>query len=147
LRILLGKFHREEIMKTNGRSFLLAAAAIVACALLAGAPASAQGVKIGILNDQSGGMRVRIRGRDLKSRSCLLALTTAHGSKLHRHEETIHTRLPPASPAVYARRSILIPIENPILAVLARQRAGDRDRTTIPVDAIVVGVPVDLAGR
>src|SRR5271155_3159903 len=41
-------------MKTSERSILLAAAAIVASALLAGASASAQGVKIGILNDQSG---------------------------------------------------------------------------------------------
>jgi branched-chain amino acid transport system substrate-binding protein len=32
----------------------LASAAVVACALVASAPASAQGVKIGILNDQSG---------------------------------------------------------------------------------------------
>jgi branched-chain amino acid transport system substrate-binding protein len=36
------------------RMIQLASAAIVACALIAGAPASAQGVKIGILNDQSG---------------------------------------------------------------------------------------------
>ena len=41
-------------MKTNARSFLLAVAAFAACALIAGAPAWAQGVKIGILNDQSG---------------------------------------------------------------------------------------------
>ena len=41
-------------MKTNARSFLLAARRFAACALLAGAPASAQGVKIGVLNDQSG---------------------------------------------------------------------------------------------
>src|SRR5271168_3642281 len=41
-------------MKTSGRSILLTFAAIAACGLLAGAPASAQGVKIGILNDQSG---------------------------------------------------------------------------------------------
>src|ERR1700722_8562374 len=45
---------RGEIMKTNARSFLLAVAAFAACALIAGAPAWAQGVKIGILNDQSG---------------------------------------------------------------------------------------------
>ena len=38
----------------NVRIIQLASAAIAACVLLAGAPASAQGVKIGILNDQSG---------------------------------------------------------------------------------------------
>jgi branched-chain amino acid transport system substrate-binding protein len=38
----------------NARMIQLASAAIAACAMLVGAPASAQGVKIGILNDQSG---------------------------------------------------------------------------------------------
>ena len=38
----------------NVRIVRLASAAIAACALLASAPASAQGVKIGVLNDQSG---------------------------------------------------------------------------------------------
>jgi branched-chain amino acid transport system substrate-binding protein len=41
-------------MKTSGRSFLLAVAAVVACALITSAPALAQGVKIGVLADQSG---------------------------------------------------------------------------------------------
>ena len=41
-------------MIRNVRIIQLASAAIAACGLLAGAPASAQGVKIGILNDQSG---------------------------------------------------------------------------------------------
>ena len=41
-------------MKTSAREFLLGAAAVAACALLVGAPASAQGAKIGVLNDQSG---------------------------------------------------------------------------------------------
>jgi branched-chain amino acid transport system substrate-binding protein len=38
----------------QGRTTQLASAAVVACALYAGAPASAQGVKVGVLNDQSG---------------------------------------------------------------------------------------------
>jgi branched-chain amino acid transport system substrate-binding protein len=38
----------------NGRLTPLAAVAVAACSVLAGAPASAQGVKIGVLNDQSG---------------------------------------------------------------------------------------------
>ena len=38
----------------KARIIQLASAAIAACALLAGAPAWAQGVKIGVLNDQSG---------------------------------------------------------------------------------------------
>jgi branched-chain amino acid transport system substrate-binding protein len=38
----------------NVRLIQLASAAIAACGMLASAPASAQGVKIGILNDQSG---------------------------------------------------------------------------------------------
>jgi branched-chain amino acid transport system substrate-binding protein len=42
------------MMMGNARLIQLASAAIVACALLADVPASAQGVKIGILNDQSG---------------------------------------------------------------------------------------------
>jgi hypothetical protein len=50
------------------------------------------------------------------------------------------------SPAVYARGSILIPIEDPIVAVLARERNGDRDRTTIPIYAVEIAVPVDLLG-
>jgi branched-chain amino acid transport system substrate-binding protein len=41
-------------MIRNRRTVQLAAAAIAACGMLAGAPASAQGVKIGVLNDQSG---------------------------------------------------------------------------------------------
>jgi branched-chain amino acid transport system substrate-binding protein len=41
-------------MICNVRIIQLAAAAIAACGMLAGAPASGQGVKIGILNDQSG---------------------------------------------------------------------------------------------
>jgi branched-chain amino acid transport system substrate-binding protein len=36
------------------RIIQLASAAIAACGMLAGAPASAQGVKIGVLSDQSG---------------------------------------------------------------------------------------------
>ena len=71
----------------------------------------------------------------------------ARGSKRHRHEETIDARLAAAPPAVYARRSIFIPIENPIITVLAREREGDGDRAKIPVDAIVVAVPVNLVGR
>jgi branched-chain amino acid transport system substrate-binding protein len=49
-----GETNREENMIGEVRMIQLASAAIVACALIAGAPASAQGVKIGILNDQSG---------------------------------------------------------------------------------------------
>jgi branched-chain amino acid transport system substrate-binding protein len=41
-------------MICNGRIIRLASAALAACGLLASAPASAQGVKIGVLNDQSG---------------------------------------------------------------------------------------------
>ncbi len=41
-------------MICNARIIQLASAAIAACALLSSAPASAQGVKIGVLNDQSG---------------------------------------------------------------------------------------------
>jgi hypothetical protein len=71
----------------------------------------------------------------------------AQGSKRHRHEEAIDARLAAAARAIDARRSIFIPIENPIVAVLARERHGDRDRTMIPVHAVVVGVAVDLVGR
>jgi branched-chain amino acid transport system substrate-binding protein len=41
-------------MKGKSRIIQLASGAVVACALLASAPASAQAVKIGVLNDQSG---------------------------------------------------------------------------------------------
>ncbi len=41
-------------MRGQGRIIQLASAAIAACGMLAGAPASAQGVKIGVLADQSG---------------------------------------------------------------------------------------------
>ena len=41
-------------MMGHGRVFQSTSAAIVACAWLAVSPASAQGVKIGVLNDQSG---------------------------------------------------------------------------------------------
>ena len=41
-------------MKTGARSILFAAAAVAACSMLASAPSLAQGVKIGVLNDQSG---------------------------------------------------------------------------------------------
>jgi branched-chain amino acid transport system substrate-binding protein len=54
LRVLLNNFQGEEIMRTSARDILLGAAAVAACALLVGAPASAQGAKIGVLNDQSG---------------------------------------------------------------------------------------------
>ena len=53
LRVLLDKLHREEIMKISARSILLAAAAIAAGRWLM-AEASAESVKIGVLNDQSG---------------------------------------------------------------------------------------------
>jgi branched-chain amino acid transport system substrate-binding protein len=49
-----GQTHREENMMGRAMIIQSAAAAVAACALLAGAAASAQGVKIGILNDQSG---------------------------------------------------------------------------------------------
>ena len=41
-------------MFRNLRLIQLASVAIAVCGMLAGAPASAQGVKIGVLNDQSG---------------------------------------------------------------------------------------------
>jgi branched-chain amino acid transport system substrate-binding protein len=41
-------------MICNARIIQFASSAIAACALLLSAPASAQGVKIGVLNDQSG---------------------------------------------------------------------------------------------
>src|SRR5664279_3624598 len=49
------KYHVQNgnLGKANMKSGLLSAA-VVACGLLAAVPASAQGVKIGILNDQSG---------------------------------------------------------------------------------------------
>src|SRR6202522_3550688 len=46
--------NREEMMMGNARLMQLASAALAAYCLFAGASASAQGVKIGILNDQSG---------------------------------------------------------------------------------------------
>jgi branched-chain amino acid transport system substrate-binding protein len=52
--VLLDKLHREEIMKASGRSIVLAPAIIAAYGMLAVPAASAQGVKIGVLNDQSG---------------------------------------------------------------------------------------------
>lgn len=45
---------REENITGHGRIFQSASAAVVACARLAVTPASAQGVKIRVLNDQSG---------------------------------------------------------------------------------------------
>jgi branched-chain amino acid transport system substrate-binding protein len=50
----LNNLQGEEIMRRSARDILLGAAAVAACALLVGAPASAQGAKIGVLNDQSG---------------------------------------------------------------------------------------------
>jgi branched-chain amino acid transport system substrate-binding protein len=41
-------------MICNLRIIQLASAALATCSVLVGAPASAQGVKIGVLNDQSG---------------------------------------------------------------------------------------------
>jgi len=41
-------------MICNVRIIQFASSAMAACALLSSAPASAQGVKIGVLNDQSG---------------------------------------------------------------------------------------------
>jgi hypothetical protein len=69
-----------------------------------------------------------------------------HGSKRHRHEETIDARLAVTPPAVCPRRSILIPIENPIITVLARERQGDGDGTMISVDTVVIAIPMDLVG-
>ena len=46
--------NREEMMIGDARLIQLASAALGAYSLLVGATASAQGVKIGILNDQSG---------------------------------------------------------------------------------------------
>jgi hypothetical protein len=73
-------------MMGNGRLAQLASAALAACGLLAGAPASAQGVKIGILNDQSGvyadyGGKGRLRPRKWRLR-ILAAACSARRSTL-----------------------------------------------------------------
>jgi hypothetical protein len=54
--------------------------------------------------------------------SALLLPMMAHGLKRHWHEETVDARLAATPAAVYARRSIFIPIENPIITILARER-------------------------
>src|SRR5713226_2703184 len=51
----VGKYHAQnESFREANMKLRLLSAALAACGVLLAAPASAQGVKIGILNDQSG---------------------------------------------------------------------------------------------
>src|SRR5574337_610178 len=67
-----------------------------------------------------------------------LAAHRPQASKIHRREEAENTGLAPPFVGL---------VENPVLAVLARQRLADRDRPEISVDHVkIVRDPVDLIG-
>src|SRR5260370_87755 len=57
-------------------------------------------------------------------------------SEVHRHKETVDPGLAPAA---------IVPVEDPVVSILARQRLADGDATDVTVDrVIVVGCPMDL---
>jgi len=140
LRVLLDKLHREEIMKISARSILLAAAAIAACALLAGPTASGQGVKIGVLNDQSG-TYADFSGKG-SVEGAKMAIEDFGGSVLGQKIELVtadHQNKPDLASAI-ARRwydaegvDMITDLNNSSVALAVQQVAADKKKIDIVV--------------
>jgi branched-chain amino acid transport system substrate-binding protein len=137
----LDKFHREEIMKTSARSILLAAAAIAAGRLLM-AEAFAEGVKIGILNDQSG-VYADFGGK-WSVEAAKLAVEDFGGSVLGQNIEVVsadHQNKPDLASAI-ARRwyeaegvDVITDITGSAVALAVHQIAAEKKKIDIVVGA------------
>jgi branched-chain amino acid transport system substrate-binding protein len=140
LRVLLDKLHREEIMKISARSILLTAAVIAACGMLAGATASAQGVKIGVLNDQSG-VYADFSGKG-SVEGAKMAIEDFGGSVLGQKIELVtadHQNKPDLASAI-ARRwydaegvDMITDLNNSSVALAVQQIAADKKKIDIVV--------------
>ena len=140
MRVLLDKLHREEIMKISARSILLTAAVIAACGMLAGATASAQGVKIGVLNDQSG-VYADFSGKG-SVEGAKMAIEDFGGSVLGQKIELVtadHQNKPDLASAI-ARRwydaegvDMITDLNNSSVALAVQQVAADKKKIDIVV--------------
>jgi len=136
----LNNFQGEEIMKTSAREFLLGAAAVAACALLVGAPASAQGAKIGVLNDQSG--PYADFGGKWSVEAAKMAIEDFGGSVLGQKIELVaadHQNKPDLASAI-ARRwydaegvDMITDLGNSSIALAVQQIAGEKKKIDIVV--------------
>ena len=127
-------------MICNGRTIQLAAAAIAACFMLAGAPASAQGVKIGVLNDQSG-VYADFDGNG-SVEAAKMAIEDFGGSVLGRQIELVsadHQNKPDLASAI-ARRwydaegvDMITDLNNSSVALAVQQVAADKKKIDIVV--------------
>jgi branched-chain amino acid transport system substrate-binding protein len=136
----LNNFQGEEIMKTSARDILLGAAAVAACALLVGAPTSAQGAKIGVLNDQSG--PYADFGGKWSVEAAKMAIEDFGGSVLGQKIELVdadHQNKPDLASAI-ARRwydaegvDMITDLGNSSIALAVQQIAGEKKKIDIVV--------------
>jgi branched-chain amino acid transport system substrate-binding protein len=127
-------------MMGRARTIRLASAAVAACALLAGAPASAQGVKIGVLNDQSG-VYADFSGKG-SVEAAKMAIEDFGGSVLGQKIELVtadHQNKPDLASAI-ARRwydaegvDMITDLNNSSVALAVQQIAADKKKIDIVV--------------
>ena len=127
-------------MKISARSILLTAAVIAACGKLAGATASAQGVKIGVLNDQSG-VYADFSGKG-SVEGAKMAIEDFGGSVLGQKIELVtadHQNKPDLASAI-ARRwydaegvDMITDLNNSSVALAVQQIAADKKKIDIVV--------------
>src|SRR5271155_724267 len=129
-------------MICNVRIIRLASAAIAACGMLASAPASAQGVKIGVLNDQSG-VYADFGGK-WSVEAAKMAIEDFGGSVLRQNIDLVsadHQNKPDLASAI-ARRwydaegvDMITDITGSSVALAVQQIAADRKKIDIVVGA------------
>jgi branched-chain amino acid transport system substrate-binding protein len=148
LGILWDNLRREENMMGQGRTIQLASAAVVACAVLAGAPALAQGVKIGVLNDQSG--TYADFGGKWSVEAAKMAIEDFGGSALGQKIELVnadHQNKPDLASAI-ARRwydaegvDMITDITGSAVALAVQQIAAEKKKIDIVVGAATSALP------
>ena len=136
-------------MICNARIIRLASAAIAACFMLASAPASAQGVKIGILNDQSG--TFADYGGKGSVEAAKMAIEDFGGSVLGQKIELVsadHQNSPDLASAI-ARRwydaegvDMITELTTSSVALAVQQIAGEKKK----IDIVVGGLTSALTG-
>jgi branched-chain amino acid transport system substrate-binding protein len=127
-------------MRCNVRLIQLSAAVIAACGMLAGATASAQGVKIGVLNDQSG-VYADFSGKG-SVEGAKMAIEDFGGSVLGQKIELVtadHQNKPDLASAI-ARRwydaegvDMITDLNNSSVALAVQQIAADKKKVDIVV--------------
>ena len=135
-------------MMGHGRTIQLASAVVVACALVAGAPASAQGVKIGVLNDQSG-VYADFGGK-WSVEAAKMAIEDFGGSALGQKIELVtadHQNKPDLASAI-ARRwydaegvDMITDITGSAVALAVQQIAAEKKKIDIVVGAATSALP------